>query len=104
MQLKKRREESQETAGEHFKIFNGIEECEEVSEKSIFELLDLENKHPSFQILNDEIIQAVNPSSHINKAYKGDWNFGDSRILVIQKVFKLRRLHLNNCNKEPILR
>ncbi|GBN01225.1 hypothetical protein AVEN_254362-1 [Araneus ventricosus] len=49
---------------------------EEVLEEDIFERVDVENQHPSFQILNDEeIIQAVDPSSDINDADNEDQDF-----------------------------
>ncbi|GBM49036.1 hypothetical protein AVEN_153551-1 [Araneus ventricosus] len=63
-------------------IINGIEGCGEVLEEDIFEWLDVENQHPSFQILNDEeIIQAVDPSSDINDADIEDLDFEDLRTI-----------------------
>ncbi|GBM44955.1 hypothetical protein AVEN_126373-1 [Araneus ventricosus] len=74
---KRREDESQQTENplteELFEIINGTEGCEEVLEENNFEWLDVENQHPSFQILNDEeIIQAVDPSSDINDADNED--------------------------------
>ncbi|GBO10006.1 hypothetical protein AVEN_6574-1 [Araneus ventricosus] len=84
---KRRDDESQQTEnpstdGEFFEIINGIEGCEEVLEEDIFEWLDVENQHPSFQILNDEeIIQAVDPSSDINDADNEGQDFEDLRTI-----------------------
>ncbi|GBO24783.1 hypothetical protein AVEN_233360-1 [Araneus ventricosus] len=84
---KRREDESQQTEnpptdGELFEIINGIEGCEEVLEEDIFEWLDVENQHPSFQILNDEeIIQAVDTSSDINDADNEDQDFEDLRTI-----------------------
>ncbi|GBM14445.1 hypothetical protein AVEN_246604-1 [Araneus ventricosus] len=84
---KRREDESQQTEnpptdGELFEIINGIEGCEEVLEEDIFEWLDVENQHPSFQFLNDEeIIQAVDPSSDINDADNEDQDFEDLRTI-----------------------
>ncbi|GBM88700.1 hypothetical protein AVEN_203999-1 [Araneus ventricosus] len=50
--------------------------------KDIFKWLDVENQHPSFQILNDEeIIQALDPSSEINDADNEDQDFEDLRTI-----------------------
>ncbi|GBN11759.1 hypothetical protein AVEN_272695-1 [Araneus ventricosus] len=73
--------ENPPTDGELFEIINGIEGCEEVLEENIFEWLDVENQHPSFQILNDEIIQAVDPSSDINDADNEHQDFEDLRTI-----------------------
>ncbi|GBM78129.1 Jerky -like [Araneus ventricosus] len=84
---KRREDESQQTENpttdrELFEIINGIEGCEEVLEEDIFEWLDIENQHPSFQILNDEeIIQAIDPSSDINDADNEDQDFEDLRTI-----------------------
>ncbi|GBN41967.1 hypothetical protein AVEN_197761-1 [Araneus ventricosus] len=84
---KRREDESQQTKnqpidGELFEIINGIEGCEEVLEEDIFEWLDVENQHPSFQLLNDEeIIQVVEPSSDINDADNEDQDFEDLRTI-----------------------
>ena len=81
---KRRQGESQQTENtptdrELFEIINGIEGCEEVLEEEICEWLDVENQHPNFEILNDEeIIQAVNPSSDIDDAENEDKDFEDS--------------------------
>ncbi|GBM56705.1 hypothetical protein AVEN_224753-1 [Araneus ventricosus] len=80
---KRREDESQQTEnpptdGELFEIINGIEGCEEVLEEDIFEWLGVENQNPSFQILNEEeIIQAVDPSSDINDADNEYQDFKD---------------------------
>ncbi|GBN03992.1 Jerky -like [Araneus ventricosus] len=82
---KRREDESQQTEnpptdGELFEIINGIEGCEEVLDEDIFNWLEIENQHPSFQILNDEeVIQAVDPSSDINDADNEDQDFEDLR-------------------------
>ncbi|GBL83970.1 hypothetical protein AVEN_100853-1 [Araneus ventricosus] len=84
---KRRENESQQTEnpptdGELFEIINGIEGCEEVLKEDIFEWLDVENQHPSFQILNDEeMIQAVDPLSDINDADNEDQDFEDLRTI-----------------------
>ncbi|GBM78196.1 hypothetical protein AVEN_40505-1 [Araneus ventricosus] len=66
----------------NFEIINGIEGCEEVLEEDIFEWLDVENQHSSFQILNDEeIIRTVDPSSDINDADNEDQDFEDLRTI-----------------------
>ncbi|GBM67261.1 hypothetical protein AVEN_213593-1 [Araneus ventricosus] len=84
---KRREDESQQTENpptdeELFEIINGIEGCEEILEEDIFEWLDVENQHPSFQIFNDEeIIQAVDPSSDINDADNEDQDFEDLRTI-----------------------
>lgn len=84
---KRRQGESQQTEntptdGELLEIINGIEGCEEVLEEDICEWLDVENQHPNFEILNDEeIIQAVNPSSDINDAENEDEDFEDSTTI-----------------------
>ncbi|GBL92268.1 hypothetical protein AVEN_35823-1 [Araneus ventricosus] len=81
----RREDESQHTENpptdrELFEFNNGIEGCEEVLEEDIFEWLHVEKQHPSFQILNDEeIIQAVDPSSEINDADNEDQDFEDLR-------------------------
>ncbi|GBM27332.1 hypothetical protein AVEN_144882-1 [Araneus ventricosus] len=74
--------ENPPTDGELFEIINGIEGCEDVLEEDIFVWLDVENQHPSFQILNDEeIIQVVDPSSDINDSDNEDQGFEDLRTI-----------------------
>ena len=58
-------------------------------EEDIFNRLDIENQHPSFQSLNDEkSIKTVNPSSRINNYSSENQDFEESFIISIVKGFE----------------